>query len=242
MILTGFLCALPARGGALEVDTRTAPVSGTPLVVDRPPRFAHLIVDWQETFDGSPVAMTLSDGARWRGDPLRPRGELTVGVGLGRISAAAHVGAGTAGVSAQADLLRGDGWLLATTGSARVADDDGWDLSIVPAWSRRLPWGSRWRFAAFGALRARWGQTVYEVQGWSGSESSPFASALTRDLAVAPMGGLTVSRWLWELRLTAGWELLLVDRIDWEARPTALDRSGGPLLAVALRFRVPRVR
>lgn len=238
-------CALAAAAPpftlALDVDTRTGVVSSLPLVVDPAPEFTHLWVDWQESWDGAPVAMTLSDGERWRGGLLRPRGEVSFGLGLWRLAGALQLGSTFVGLALEGDLVRGEGWKVATTASARLGVGGGWDLALIPAWSTRLPVPPRWQAVAFAGVRARWGQTLFEVQGPTADLSSPFASVVTRDLALAPLGGLSVAAWIAELRLTVGWELFLVNHVDREERPAALHREGGPFVAAMLRFRVPRV-
>ncbi len=233
--------AAPARALGMEVESRTSVNSSLPLVVDPAPEFSHLWLDWQETWDGAPLAMTLSDGERWRAGALRPRGELTAGLGIWRLAGALQLSSALVGFALQGDLVRGEGWKLATTVAGRVGVGGGWDLALIPAWSTRIPVPAHWQAVAFGGVRARWGQTLYEVQGPSADRSTPFASVETRDLALAPLGGLSIARWIWELRLTAGWEQFLTNRVDWEARPTGLHRDSGPFVAAMLRFRVPRV-
>lgn len=237
----GAAALAPVAPLALELEARSKIVSSLPLVVDPAPEFSHLWLDWQEGWDGTPLAMTLSDGERWRAGALRRRGELTAGLGIWRLAGALQFSTEFVGVALQGDLVRGEGWKVATTATARLGTVDGWDLALLPTWSARVSLLPRWQCVAFAGARVRWGQTLYEVQGWSGDRATPFASALTRDFAVAPLGGLSIARWVAELRLTAGWEQFLTNRVDWEARPARLHRDSGPFVAAMLRFRVPRI-
>ena len=219
-------------------DYRTGPASGAPLDVEPAPPFVRLFASGQAIADVAPLALSLSDGGRWRRDPFPPRRDYAFGVGLGPVSGALLFGTGTVGLSAQVDAVRGAGWKLATAAAARLGFGGGFDLSLVPFVSAGRPLGRRVELVRFAALRARWGQTLYDVQGWSADRASPYATALTRDLALAPMAGVALAWRFAELRLTAGWELLLVNHVDWEERPVDLHREGGPFASLALRLRL----
>lgn len=194
--------------------------------------------DGQATADGAPLALTLSDGGRWRRSALPPRWDYSMGLGISRFSAALQFAQGTLGIAMQLDLLRRGDWLFATTAAARVGSGEEYDLSVVPTLSTRRRLGEWATLVPFGAARLRRGQTRYDVQGWSADRSSPYAIVLTRDLAIAPMAGIAAVTRFAELRLTAGWELFLVNGLVKEDRPADLTRRGGPFALLALRLRL----
>jgi hypothetical protein len=222
---------------ALEHESRIWPLSGMPLVVGPSP-ISQAWVDAAATSDFAPLEITLTDGRTWHRSPAIPRWDFTAGATLGRFSAAIVAGYETFGAAAQVDVMRGDGARLAITGTARAALYGGFDLSLVPAYSRIVATGRHGRLAAFVATRVRGGLTRYEVQGWDADHNGPYAIVTTRDVAVAPMAGV-VALWRWaELRLTGGWEIFAVNRVfEWEERQTAVSRSGGGFLVLALRGR-----
>ncbi len=237
MVLVAAAVATPRSARALERETRTGPASGVPLVVGTT-RFAQLWIDLATTFDLAPTELTLSDGTRWQRDAATPRWDVSAGGTIGRFTGAVEACAYGLGTAAQLDLLRGERRRLAITATARAVYGGGWDVSLVPAWSARLASGPNGVLVAFAAARFRGGQTLYAVQGPDGQRSSPYAEVVTNDVALAPMAG-AAALWRWaELRVTAGWEAFLVDRVDWEQRPSYLSRSGGPFFALALRARL----
>lgn len=233
----GAAAAAPGPARALNEETRIWPVSGMPLVVGPSP-FPQVWVDASATFDFAPLELTLSDGRTWRRRPEEPRLDFTAGATIGPFTAAAVLGYEVVGAAAQVDLRRGDQGRLGITGTARLGFGGGFDLSLAPAYSALVASGRRGALAAFAAARVRWGQTRYFVQGWDADHASPYADVVTRDLAVAPMAGLA-ALWRWaELRLTGGWEVFAVNRVDREDRPASLSRSGGPFVVLALRGRM----
>lgn len=240
----GPLLALTLVAVALAPDGAAALVrdvghsSGLPLSVEPSAPLVQHWIDGEASVDGTTLAMTLSDGGRWRRDALPPGQRYSMGGGMGRFSAALQLGPGNAGLALQWDFLRNNAWMFATSASAQVGSDEEYDIAFVPllAMNRRL--NSWLTLAPFGALRVRWGQTHYEVQGWSADRSTPFATAHTSDLALAPLAGIAAVARYAELRLTAGWELYLVNRLVWEERATAIHRAGGPFAVLALRLRL----
>ena len=212
--------------------------SGLPLGVEPSPPLVQFWIDAQARVEGAPLAMTLSDGRRWRRDALPPRWDYSMGLGLARFSTALQFGPGTVGVAMQLDLVRRGDWQFATAAAARVGAGLEYDLSFVPVLSTRRRLNAWATLVPFGAARVRRGQTLYEVQGWSADLSHPYATALTRDLALAPMAGVAAVTRFAELRLTAGWEVFLVNRLVKEDRPTDLTRKGGPFALLALRLRL----
>ncbi len=208
-----------------------------PLVVGPSP-FPQLWIDVAPSFDFAPLEITLSDGGRWRRDPAKPRWDFAAGGTIRRLSGAVVLGPRNVGAAAQLDLHRDDDGRLAVTATGRLCAGGGFDLSLVPAYSGFVASGRYGSLVAFAAARVRWGETLYAVEGRSADRSSPFANVLTRDLAAAPMAGLA-ALWTWaELRLTGGWEVFAVNRVDSEVRPAYLSRSGGPFVSVALRARL----
>jgi hypothetical protein len=212
--------------------------SGLPLCVEPSAPFVQHWIDGQASVDGTTLAMTLSDGGRWRRDALPPGQRYSMGGGLGRFSAALQLGPGSAGLALQWDFLRNHAWMFATSASAQAGSDEEYDIAFVPLLATHRRLNSWLTLAPFGALRVRWGQTHYEVQGWNADRSTPFAATLTRELALAPLAGVAAVTRYAELRLTAGWELYLVNRLVWEERPTAIHRAGGPFAVLALRLRL----
>lgn len=235
--LAALAVGAPGAAPALVRETRTGPISGTPLVVTPSP-FAQAWIDAAPSLDLAPLSMTLSDGARWTRSPGAPRWDFSAGAGAGRFAAALEVGLGTAALAAQVDALRREERRLGITGTARIVYGGGWDLSLVPAYGWHAASGRWGTLVPFVAARVRWGRTLYDVSGWNSDRASPFATAITRDLALAPMAGVAASWRFAEVRATAGWELLLVDRVAWEDRPTALRRSGGAFALLLLRARI----
>ncbi len=230
------LAAAPGAPGALEREVRTGPVSGTPLVVAPLPT-GQVWIDAGTTFDLAPVSMTLSDGGRWHGRAATSRLAFAAGLAVGSFAAAAEAGVGTGALAAQVDVLRDEKRRLGITAAGRLVYGGGWDVSATPSYGAHLAsyrWGA---LVAFGAARLRFGRTLYDVQGWSADRASPYATAITRDLALAPMAGVALGWRYAELRATAGWEVLLLDRTEREDRPTALSRSGGPFALLQLRAR-----
>ncbi|HSN14831.1 MAG TPA: hypothetical protein VLT61_09385 [Anaeromyxobacteraceae bacterium] len=227
---------MPGDAAALVRDVGHG--TGLPLVVEPSVPSLQLWIDAQARADAAPLAMTLSDGGRWRRDALPPGWDYSMGLGLERCSAAIQLGAGTLGVAMQVDLLRRGGWLLATAAAARVGGGEEYDLSVVPVLSTQHRLNAWATLVPFGAARVRRGKTLYEVQGWSADRSHPFATALTRDVALAPMAGVAAVTRFAELRLTAGWEIFLVNQLVKELRPTDLRRDGGPFALLALRLRL----
>lgn len=226
--------ALPSHSAAMVMDTRTGPVSGAPLLV-LPSAGPYAWVDTGAVFDFAPTAMTLSDGGRWHRQGFDPRWIFSTGLSLRRGAAAILFGGRVRvfGIAVQLGAMRRGDVPLGVTATA-LATADGWDLSLTPAYSfAKLSVSAK--LLPFVAIRLRAAKTLYDVQGWTPDRSNPYAAAKTRDVALAPMVGLAAPWRSAELRVTAGWEQLLVDDLRWEARPTALSRSSGPFVLVQLR-------
>lgn len=198
----------------------------------------QLWIDGQAIADAAPLALTLSDGGRWRRRAFPPRWSLSGGMGVERLSLALSLGPEALGLAAQVDLVRRGGWKLATTVTAIAPFSGGYDLCFVPVLATSRTLGDGVKLVPFGAARVRWGVTRYELEGWSGDRRNPYASAQTRDLALAPMAGVAVVTRFAELRATAGWEIYLVNRLTWEDRPTDFARVGGAFALLALRLRL----
>ncbi len=226
---------LPAEAAALVRESRTAPISASPLVVEPGPGRVQLWLDAQLALDAAPIEMTLSDGGRWRRDRVAARWELSSGVGIGRLAAALQLWEGVVGFGLQGDVVERDGFQVSVSAGARIVYGAGWDLSLTPLVSWRRPLGARAALVPFVAARLRRGETFYSVQGWDGDHATPYAEATTDDLALAPMAGLALVLSRFELRATAGWEARVRTRVTWEERPTELSRETGPFVLVALR-------
>ncbi len=216
-------------------ETRVGPVPAPPLVVEPSPARVQLWLDAQVALDAAPVSMTLSDGGRWTRDRLHSRWELSTGAGLGRLAAALQAGLGVAGLSVQWDPVERAHLKVGVSAAGRLVYGGGWDVSLTPLVSWRHALGARVALVPFLAARLRGGETLYEVQGWDADRASPFASAVTEDLALAPMVGAALVVGRFELRATAGWEAMLASRVGWEHRPTDLSRGTGPFVHLALR-------
>ena len=217
-------------------------VSGVPLGVEPAAPEVQLWIDGQAMADAAPLELTFSDGERWRREPLPAQWSVSGGIGVAPFALALTLGPGLVGLATQWDVVRRGEWKLAAAAHALALIGGGYDLSFVPVYATRRRLGERVELVPFGAARVRWGRTPYELQGSSGDRSNPFARAVTRDLALAPMVGLAAVTRFAELRLTAGWELYLVDRLTWEERPTDFTRAGGPFALLALRLRLGSLR